>query len=201
MTLPRRERRSGSAGKTRKFPKDAQGAGRPTQSHSTVNSLYAEYAAHLSATIRRMYGDGPPDPDDVAQEAFRRVMEKGELSSIRNLKAFVWRIARNIVLKEKQKVVMRTRYDFEVEEIFFPLRGDNSSPEKIIKAREQLKLVSRLIDAMPEKRRRAFILHRIEGLNVAETARRLGISRTAAVKRIAKAVAEIETAFVEETQQ
>lgn len=162
--------------------------------------FYRGYAPQLSATIRKIYGDGPPDPDDVAQEAFHRIMERGDLSSIRNLKAFIWRTARNLVLKDKRLREMRSRHDFEVEQIYFPLRGDDSTPERIISAKQQLKTINDVLRTMPEKRRRAFVLHRLEGLSVAEVGRRLGVSRTAAAKHIARAAAALNAEFIEEDE-
>lgn len=156
-----------------------------------IAALYQDYAGRLSATLRKMFGDGPPDPDDVAQEAFRRVIEHRDIASIHNLKAFIWRTARNLVLKEKHTQQVRARYDFEVEQLYFPLKGDDSTPERIIKAREQLQAINELLVKMPEKRRRALVLHRIDGLSVAEVGRRLGISRTAAAKHVARASAEL----------
>ena len=172
-------------------------AAQTTGASAEVTELYEDYSSHLSATIRKMYGDGPPDPDDVAQEAFRRVIERGNLSSIKNLKAFIWRIARNLVLKEREVRQARSRYDFEVEQIYFPLKDDNSTPERIISAREQLTLINEVLSQMPEKRRRALVLHRIEGLSVAEVGRRLGIGRTAAAKHVARAVAELNARFLD----
>ena len=163
-----------------------------------VATLYKAYSRQLSAALRKMFGDGPPDPDDIAQLAFQKIIERGDVSSIHNLKAFIWRTARNLVLKEKRAEDVRSRYDFEIEQLFFPLKGDDSTPERVLSAREQLKAINRVLRRMPEKRRRALILHRMDGLSVAAVARRLGISRTAAAKHVARGAAEIDALLAEE---
>ena len=162
--------------------------------------LYQSYSRQLSATLRSMYGDGPPDPDDITQLAFEKVFQRGDLSSISNLKAFVWSTARNLFRKEKRAQAVRTRHDYEVEQIYFSLKGDDSTPERVIGARQQLKAINKLLWTMPEKRRKALILHRIDGLSVAAVGRRLGISRTAAAKHVARALEEIDALFAEETE-
>lgn len=167
---------------------------------SEVLTLYEEYAEELAAAVRRMFGDGPPDPEDVAQEAFQRVIRRGNLSSIRNLKAFVWRTARNLVLKEKQTTERHAAREFDVQQYLFSAEGDDSTPEKIISAREQLRAINDALRNMPERRRRALILHRLEGLTVAEVGRRLGIGRTAAAKHVARAAAELNALFVDDTE-
>ncbi|MEM9878639.1 MAG: sigma-70 family RNA polymerase sigma factor [Pseudomonadota bacterium] len=173
-----------------------------TRRHSpktdALTALYENYLHELASGIRRMFGEGPPDPDDVAQEAFRKVLERGNYQAIGNLKAFVWRTARNIVLMAKQKHEVRTRLDFEVEQLFFPLKGDILSPETIISARQQLRAINDLLEQMPEKRRRALMLYRIEGLPMIEVARRLGVSRSAATKHVSKAQMQINALFFDE---
>ena len=144
-----------------------------------------------------MFGDGPPDPDDVAQEAFRRLIERDDLSSIKNLKAFVWRSARNIFLSGKNRESMRSRHDYEVEQLYFAIKGYDSTAETVIGAKEQLKKIDEVLANMPRMRRRAFVLHRMEGFTIAEVGRQLGISRPGASKHITRAVADIEAAVAE----
>ena len=166
--------------------------------NSEIEALYDEYADQLSSTIRRMFGDGPPDPDDVAQQAFQKLIERGNIETISNLRAFVWRTARNIVPSTKRSATTRARYDYEVEQIYFPLKGDESTPERIILVREQLDTINEALRKMPEKRRRAIVLHRIEGLSVAEVGRRLGMSRQNAAKHLSKGMADLSVALLNE---
>lgn len=161
-----------------------------------IEALYDSYADQLSAAIRRMFGDGPPDPDDVAQQAFQKLIERGNIDTITNLKAFVWRTARNIVLSTKRSATTRARYEYEVEQIYFPLKGDESTPERIILVKDQLDTINEALRKMPEKRRRAIILHRIDGHSVAEVGRRLGMSRQNAAKHLSKGMADLSVALL-----
>ena len=165
-----------------------------------IETLYRDYSGTLTSAIRSRYGNGPPDPEDVVQEAFQRVIARGDWSSISNLKAFIWRTARNLIFKETQRKEIRARHDFEIEQIFFPIKGDDSNPERIISAKEQLKSINEVLRNMPEKRRRALILHRVEGLSVAEVGRRLGICRTAAAKHVSRGAAEINALFIKDSE-
>ena len=157
-----------------------------------LENLYQTYAPKLAATLRKMYGDGPPDPDDVAQTAFFKVIERGNIQSINNLKAFLWSTARNILRKEIRSHSVRDRYVVDIEQIFFAPTGDVQSPERVIEAKQQLAAINIALRAMPKRRRHAFILNRIDGLTVAAVARELGISRTAAAKHIARAMADLD---------
>ena len=159
---------------------------------SPIEGLYTTHSKIITNLIRKHFGDGPPDPEDVTQAAFQKLIERSDLSDIRDLGGFLWQIARNLVLREKRSMHVRSRYDFEVEQIVFPQRGDVLPPERVLSAREQLKLINQALRAMPEKRRRSFILNRIEGLNVSAVARQLKLSRNAANKHIVRAVEEID---------
>ena len=166
-----------------------------------IAAIYDEYSHQLSATLRKIYGDGPPDPEDVAHQAFEKVMERGDIASISNLRAFVWRTARNLVLAAKRSATVRSRYDYEVEQIYFPLKSDVSTPESVLEAREKLKAVNGLLLHVPEKRRRALMLHRVEGLSVAAVGRRLGISRSTAAQHVARAAAELDLMILKSEDQ
>ncbi|MEM8982370.1 MAG: sigma-70 family RNA polymerase sigma factor [Pseudomonadota bacterium] len=157
-----------------------------------ISDLYASHAATITSLIRKHFGNGPPDPEDVTQAAFQKLIERSDLADIRDLGGFLWIIARNLVLREKRSIDVRSRYDFEVEAIFFPQRGDVLPPERLLSAREQLTRINGALRAMPEKRRRAFILNRIDGLSVSAVARQLKLSRSAANKHIVRAVEDID---------
>ncbi|MEM9842487.1 MAG: sigma-70 family RNA polymerase sigma factor [Pseudomonadota bacterium] len=157
-----------------------------------LERLYQTYAPQLSATLRKLYGDGPPDPDDIAQAAFYKVIERGDLNKIKNLKGFLWSTARNILRKEIRTHAVRDRYALDVEQIFFAPTGDVQTPERVIVARQQIKMINEVLRAMPERRRHAFLLNRVDGLSVAAVARELGISRTATSKHIARALDAID---------
>ena len=157
-----------------------------------LDSLYRDQAESVTAALRRDFGDGPPDPEDITQQAFFKILERGNWQDIRNLRSFLWRTARNLMLDGKRNVKVPSKYDFEVEQLFFPQRGSDLSPENVIYAMEELDAVNEALEQMPDRRRRAFVLHRIEGIPVAEVARRIALSETATRKHIARAVHEIE---------
>ena len=166
-----------------------------------MNQQHSPREALLTAQLRRQFGDGPPDPEDIAQQAFQRLMERDGLDDIENLRAFLWRTSRNLLLNEKRSQKVRGRYDFEIESLYFPPGGDDLSPERVLLARQQLQSVNACLAAMSEKRRKALMLHRMEGLNVAAVARQLGVSRTAAAKHIARATADLDACLADAAGQ
>lgn len=160
-----------------------------------LTALYQQCFEELIAYLRKVFGEGPPEPNDVAQLAFERLSRHEDLSKVKNLKAFLWRTARNLVLTERRNAETRSKYEYEVEQLYFVNRGNENTPERVLEVKQQLETINLALREMPERRRQALIWNRIDGLNVAAVARRLGITRAGAAKHIARAALDIDTAL------
>lgn len=168
--------------------------------NAAITLLYERNAAALSSYLRKAFGDGPPDPEDIAQEAFQRLLDHEDLGSIRNLKAFLWRTARNLIISGKRSVERRSKYDYEIEQLFFAVGGPGLEPERVLEAEEQLRIVDKVLKNMPERRRRAFLWHRIEGMNFTAIGTRLGITRRAVARHVVKAACDVQAALENATE-
>lgn len=164
---------------------------------NALGELYTSTCDELSSYLRKVYGDGPPDPDDVTQQAFERLYRYKDLHGIQNLKAFLWRTARNLVLTHRRDAETRSKYDFEIEHLLFSAQGSDASPERVLEVRQQLHIIEQALAKMPQRRRDAFLMHRIEGLTLTATGKRLGVTRHAIIKHITRAAVDIETALAE----
>lgn len=162
-----------------------------------IEDLYVRYRLDLIHYVRSLSGQGPPEPEDVAQRAFAKVYEVEDLSAISNLPGFLWRTARNILISEKRHLSVRAHNADDIAEAFFPSGGDVLTPERVLLAKDQMGLVTAALSNMPKKRRRILIMNRIEKLSYTEIGRRLGIGRTAVTKHVAKAMADIDAALAE----
>ncbi|MEM6898543.1 MAG: sigma-70 family RNA polymerase sigma factor [Pseudomonadota bacterium] len=166
-----------------------------SQKEKLLNELYRNHANTLLGYLKKAFGAGPPEPEDVVQNAFEKLADRVDLFEITNPQAYLWRIARNLFLTQRRNQDTRSKFDFEVEHLFFAMKGDEFAPERVLEVKEQLNLISEALSLMPERRRNAFMWHRIEGLNVAAVARRLNVTRAAAVKQIARATLDIDRAL------
>ena len=160
-----------------------------------LEGLYRDHRDELVDFLRRQFGAGPPDPEDIAQLAFEKLLRRKTFSDLSSVRAFLWSTAKNLSISSLRRNKTRASYDYEVQRLYFARSGDEMCPTRVVEAEQQLSIIAVALRHMPENRRQAFVLHRIEGLNKAEVARRLGISRTAVVKRLARAAAEIDDAL------
>src|SRR5690242_5843682 len=69
-----------------------------------VEELYRNHFANLCRTLRRIYGNGPPEPEDLAQQAFEKITSLRSLDYVENPRAFLFKVAINLGVKSLRRV-------------------------------------------------------------------------------------------------
>jgi len=160
-----------------------------------LNHLYILYWSDICKYVNSTFGNGPPDPEDVAQEVFTSFAALEEPDKIDNPRAFLYRSAHNLVISYHRKFATRRRYMMEQKKINPTQDRDDIHPERIIMTRERLSLLERVMWDMPVKRRQMLILNRFDGLTYAEISRQSGLSQSAVKKHVVKALADFHKAL------
>lgn len=158
-----------------------------------LDNTYQRCWKDLCRYIRSNFGAGPPDPEDVVQQAFVQFAALDDPASIRNPKAFLCRTAHNIAVSDKRRAQTRHRNFTALKHDLD--QGDDLTPERAVMGKDELRLIKGTLEAMPRKRRRLLLLHRVHGLSYAEISRRMGLSQTAVKKHVAKAMIELDMAL------
>lgn len=115
------------------------------------------------------------EAEDVVQDTLLRVWERrSEWGQIDNLEAFAIATCRNRALDVAKRAGRNTVPLDKVEGSHLSASGTQHTLE----AREQLSLVRRLMDSLPELQRTIMLLRDIEGQSYGEIAKELGISET-----------------------
>jgi len=156
-----------------------------------LSDLYRRCRKELVAFVRQKFGSGPPDPEDIAQQAFANFAALGPDEAVANPRAFLFRTAHNIAINHRKHERIGQRFlesnpdPREIRE-----ERDDFDPQVVLLSREQYSLIESVIRAMPRKRRQALLLNRLEGLSYVEIGRRLGLSESAVRKQLAAAIRE-----------
>lgn len=152
-------------------PPDADGMPEEENSRS-IASLFRE---HNQALVRFLTFrlQSVQEANEVAQEAYVRLLQLDRPAVHSFLRAQLFRIASNLAIDRlrRRSVEMRAAR----AELFDEL-DDVQEPERSTLAAEELAIVQRCLDELPENCRRAFLMHRIEGLKVEEIAARMGVT-------------------------
>src|SRR5581483_8546284 len=109
------------------------------------------------------------DATDIVQEAYVRFFRLGDPTTVSHLRAFLFKIAKNIATDFIRKRIVREAYADEQ-----PLRADEGSPspERIWLAREELTALQRAMENLPPRTRMALFLVREEGVSYEELGQR-----------------------------
>jgi RNA polymerase sigma-70 factor (ECF subfamily) len=161
--------------------------------------LVAFYDRHRSELLRflRARTRDAAEAEDVVQELWIRLHELRP-GPISNARAYLFQMANNLVLdrvRERRRRSVRDQNWTEQSYVLAPgAEGEmqavdpGHTPEaQLVEAEEQRALVAAIAE-LPDGARRAFCLHKIDGLSHAEVAARLGISRSGVEKHIAVAM-------------
>lgn len=165
------------------------------QGAAIVERAYRDHWAAVCRYVRKTFGAGPPEPEELAQAAFARLAGVADPSAIANAKAFLFRCARNAAIDARRQLRMRERYDDSADVGDLDQEAVNQDIERVLSGKERLAIVEEAIRNMEERRRRVLIMHAIHEQGYSDIARQLGLSRTRVVQIAAAGVAECERAL------
>ncbi len=121
--------------------------------------------------------------EDIAQDVFMRVWEKRESLDTSNIKALLYKMAKDKVVSYYRRE--GTRLDFAKN---MSLKGDAISPQEELQFEETRRRYSEALGEMTEGEREVFLMSREENLKYNEIAERLGLSVKAVEKRMSAAL-------------
>lgn len=136
-------------------------------------------------------GIRPPQAQEATQEVFLRLyatLRKGE--TIRNPRAWIFRVAHNYGLKIRARQDSELPFDPELDATLLARAAD---PEKEMAERERLARFHRALQNLSDQQRRCLFL-RMEGLRYPEIAAALGISASAVGEFLRRAVDRLRRA-------
>ena len=159
-----------------------------------LDALYARHWAALCSYIKKHFGPGPPEPEDVAQDAFMKFAAIVDRNAIENPRAYLFRTAHNVLVDEHRRLALRRTKGGHAEASSV---SEDRTPERVLVGRERLEILSRSVRAMPAARRRSFLFNRMQGLSCAQIARMTGYSESAIKKHIDLALKDLEAALTD----
>ncbi len=158
-----------------------------------VKNLYLKYFQELRAYLLKTFGAGPPEPEDIVQQAFTQYAAIEDKGSISNPRAFLYASVRNLVLDTKRRDKTRQEY-FENITVFQSGEYD-FSPERVLLAQQELEMLYQTMEKMPKKRRQMLMLRGIDGLKFSEIAQRNGMTEGGVRKHVKHALLECMNAL------
>ncbi|MBL8268727.1 RNA polymerase sigma factor [Steroidobacter sp.] len=110
---------------------------------------------------------------EVAQEAYVKLLNLDRPWGLSYQRALLFKTASNLAI---DRLRLRTRGLRAMQGGLFEELRDNPTPEHIAAVEQQVEHLERLVGEMPAKCRQAFLLHKVQGLEFADVAHRMGLS-------------------------
>ena len=141
-----------------------------------VQKLFRLHARDIARALRRR-GLDEDTAAELTQDTFVRVLAAPPAASRTsyNPAAYLFRIARNLCIDHQR----RERLFFRVElpsDDFASILDPAPSPETIVYDKQRLALTRAALAELPQRTRRAFEMHRIGEMTIAEVAAELDLS-------------------------
>ena len=167
-----------------------------------LEALYHAYRADLLRFLVARTGDAG-EADDILQEVWIKVRAPTG-RPIANGRAYLYRVAHNLAidrLRERHRRMRRERLWSDQRTGYAspgaePIDIGHSAEDEMLE-REETALLASALATLPEGARRAFELHKLNGLSHAEVAQRMGISKSGVEKHMAVAMKYLRRALLD----
>ncbi|PZU09749.1 RNA polymerase sigma factor [Sphingomonas sp.] len=173
-----------------------------TKPETTLEALYGVHRQELLRFLVARTGD-PADAEDILQELWIKAMQPGS-APIAHGRAYLYRMAQNLIVDRLRETQRRMRRDraWSDQSVGFVAAGQEPADEAmgaedIMLEREEAARLASALGTLPDGARRAFELHRIQGLSHGEVAARLGISKSGVEKHMAVAMKYLRRAMLD----
>nr|WP_167755771.1 RNA polymerase sigma factor [Vitreimonas flagellata] len=148
-------------------------------------SLYSSEASRLRNFLRNF--TTTQMAEDLTQETFFRAVEFRHLPLMH--RGYLFRIARNLAIDEARRR-KRAPFAMSADAYRIEVALDAPSPEEALIAKENAARAAAAIASLPEHKRRALLLFKIEGLSYREIGKLMGKSHRTVQEYVSDAIAQ-----------
>lgn len=150
--------------------------------------LYDQYVKHVYGIALRLM-KSPELAQDLTQEIFTRVwIKKAGLREVEQFRPWLNTITRNLARDYLRKKVVSTEYEPYLLGFFADL---SPTAEETLASRQLQQVMQEAIDQLSPQLKKAFTLHRFQGLTHEQIARVMDISPTTSKSHLVRALASI----------
>ena len=128
-----------------------------------------------------------PDAEEVAQEAYARMLKLDEPGAISHLQAYLFKIASNIAIDRLRSRGRQPR-TVDLDTVHEDLVSPAATVDRLVDGRQQLALVREVVAELPPKCRKAFMLYKFSGQSYKEIAAGMQLTESMIRKYVLRAI-------------
>ncbi|MBL4681296.1 MAG: RNA polymerase sigma factor [Pseudomonadales bacterium] len=149
-----------------------------------INDVFLSCRVQLARAVSRIVP--PHDIEDIVQETYVRACQFGAKNEVREPRALMVKIARNLALDRIKLASTRLKSSEDFETVLEHLHQDIDEPFNEVASGEEFAQFCEAVRELPKQCRRGFVLKKVYGYSQTEIARELNISESTVEKHIAK---------------
>jgi RNA polymerase sigma factor (sigma-70 family) len=155
-----------------------------------MSRILRAFLQHQAAIKRVLARYVPPEErNDILQEAFLKAFAAEFVTPVRDAKAFLFRVAKNLAISEMTKKSRReTDYLEDLSGSDVLEDSKSGSVEAHIDGKRKLFVLAQTLARLPQECQRVFLMRKVEGLRIKQIATRLNVSVSTVEKRLARAL-------------
>lgn len=151
-----------------------------------LEQAFKAHARELRAFLYRQL-QSTDTAADLTQETYLRLLRQPPIKPVDNLRAFIFRIARNLAIDHVRSRDSRERHDQSLAYLY-EVTGESPELIDLVAADEELQTLNDAIQRMGEPRRSIFMKCRLQGMSYRDVAREHGVSLSSVEKHMAGAL-------------
>lgn len=141
-----------------------------------IHNLFKRHAQELKRSLRRR-GLSEDNAADLTQDTFLRAMTASPRGIDDNPRAYLFQVSRNLATDFERRA--RSAPFLSIgEDIAEAVADPRPSAERALYDKQRLLASARALAELPDRTRKAFELHRLDGLSIAEIGPLVGLSTT-----------------------
>jgi RNA polymerase sigma factor (sigma-70 family) len=139
-----------------------------------LGEVFMAHRSRLRWAALKILGN-PERAEDVVQDAYLKVSEAAAVFDIKQPLAYLYQMVRNLAIDHHRRTSLEMNL-FESEDDGLHVPAHTGLPEAVAISRQHLTLIAQAMSQLPERTRRVFELHRLEGQTHRTIATELNIS-------------------------
>jgi RNA polymerase sigma-70 factor (ECF subfamily) len=163
-----------------------------------MSGIYKAFLEQETAVRRvlRRYFKRSEDVEDLTQETFLKCFAAETKGQIREPKAFLLRVAKNVALSEVKKK-SRTTTDYLEDSSLLDVLGDDAqiSADVQLDAKRKLVILTKIVANLPPDCRQALLMRKMEKLKYDQIALRLNVSLSTVHRLVGRAMLQCSAAL------
>jgi RNA polymerase sigma-70 factor (ECF subfamily) len=172
---------------------------RPNQpGEARLNPLVATYLEKREALLRFFTArlGSAAAAEDLVQDIYLKLCALDPGAAVANEAAFLYRLGSNLMLDRLRQQRRAAARDADWRDAGVTVAGgfevsDDLPADEQVAGRQRLAALLRAIEALPPTHRRAFRLHKLEGMSQVDTAAAMGVSLSSVEKYLRAALKQL----------